>query len=354
MQIYINRGGQQLGPYDVDAIKAGLQAGSFSAGDQAWYEGAPGWVPLSTLPGFTDFAAPPPAPFPPPPAAPGMMYPGTYPAPQRQGGNKAWVWIASGCGFLLLLAVGFLGVVGWIGYRKKQEITREIERSLAESNGSNTPGNATPGSPASTPPAAPTPPAAAPAAGMRRFVSDRSRYDGERAQYFVDFTYDYPATWTVLQGDQTKGAGNFVETVHTLRTAAGSVDAEKFNVGNFHGIGMSSAARVVTTNGSSLVGQLEMQLTQTLPNYKKISEGRTKVGNYEAYELRASARISNAGSKDTDIWMRWILVAPSNNSANGVVLALITTSQIPGMRGIEDVGTKGELAAILSSFRFGK
>jgi uncharacterized RDD family membrane protein YckC len=67
MQIYISRNGQQLGPYTLEVVNAGLAAGSFSPDDLAWHEAATAWAPLSTVPGVTPGVRPPP---PPPPPAP--------------------------------------------------------------------------------------------------------------------------------------------------------------------------------------------------------------------------------------------------------------------------------------------
>jgi tetratricopeptide (TPR) repeat protein len=52
MQIYITRDGQQLGPFDENAVQAGLRDGSLLSADLAWYDGASGWVPLATVPGL--------------------------------------------------------------------------------------------------------------------------------------------------------------------------------------------------------------------------------------------------------------------------------------------------------------
>ncbi|MCA1658575.1 MAG: DUF4339 domain-containing protein, partial [Verrucomicrobiaceae bacterium] len=51
MQIYVGKGGQQLGPFPIEEINRKLADGTFSATDLAWYEGAPGWAALSTIPG---------------------------------------------------------------------------------------------------------------------------------------------------------------------------------------------------------------------------------------------------------------------------------------------------------------
>lgn len=63
MQIFIQHHGQQTGPFTLDQVRAGMANGIYQASDLAWYEGAPGWLPLSTVPGFGEHL---------PPAMPGM------------------------------------------------------------------------------------------------------------------------------------------------------------------------------------------------------------------------------------------------------------------------------------------
>lgn len=53
MQVYVGKGGQQLGPFPIEEINRKLADGTFSATDLAWYEGAAGWAALSTIPGVT-------------------------------------------------------------------------------------------------------------------------------------------------------------------------------------------------------------------------------------------------------------------------------------------------------------
>lgn len=53
MQIHIARDGKALGPFSLEEINRQLAAGTLSLADNAWYEGAAGWAPLSTVPGVT-------------------------------------------------------------------------------------------------------------------------------------------------------------------------------------------------------------------------------------------------------------------------------------------------------------
>ncbi|MEY2518459.1 MAG: hypothetical protein QOF24_218 [Verrucomicrobiota bacterium] len=51
MQIHIARDGKQLGPFTLEEVNRQLAAGTLSLSDNAWYEGASGWAPLSSVPG---------------------------------------------------------------------------------------------------------------------------------------------------------------------------------------------------------------------------------------------------------------------------------------------------------------
>ncbi len=51
MMIHISRGDQQFGPYTIEELNAYLAQGSILPTDQAWYEGAAGWMPMDQVPG---------------------------------------------------------------------------------------------------------------------------------------------------------------------------------------------------------------------------------------------------------------------------------------------------------------
>ena len=58
MQIYVGKGGQQLGPFSLEEVNRKLADRTFAATDLAWYEGAAGWAPLSSLAGVIIPVAP--------------------------------------------------------------------------------------------------------------------------------------------------------------------------------------------------------------------------------------------------------------------------------------------------------
>ena len=57
MLIHVSRDGEQFGPYTLEDANAYLVQGSLLPTDQAWYEGAPDWMPLPLVPGIHQNAA---------------------------------------------------------------------------------------------------------------------------------------------------------------------------------------------------------------------------------------------------------------------------------------------------------
>ena len=49
--IHVMRDGQQFGPYTLEDLNAYLAQGTLLPTDQAWWEGAPAWVPMDQVPG---------------------------------------------------------------------------------------------------------------------------------------------------------------------------------------------------------------------------------------------------------------------------------------------------------------
>jgi hypothetical protein len=67
MKIYILHNGQQKGPYPLNVVQAGLDAGKITPSHLAWQEGLPNWIPVTQIPGISSPALPAsPPPIPPP------------------------------------------------------------------------------------------------------------------------------------------------------------------------------------------------------------------------------------------------------------------------------------------------
>lgn len=92
MQIFVSRNQQQRGPFSLKAVQAALDAGKLKGSDLAWYEGAPGWIGLSQVPGIhvpQGQTVPPPPPYQPASVqSPQIMVPNTPSASSDSGHLK--------------------------------------------------------------------------------------------------------------------------------------------------------------------------------------------------------------------------------------------------------------------------
>ena len=107
MQIHIARDGKQLGPFTLEEIQRQLAAGTLSLSDNAWYEGAAGWAPLSSVPGVTSGAAA---------TVPAATTPSTPTAPTSPGGPVVPAPVPSAPTEPLAIWSFVLSLVGLLGF----------------------------------------------------------------------------------------------------------------------------------------------------------------------------------------------------------------------------------------------
>ena len=106
-------------------------------------------------------------------------------------------------------------------------------------------------------------------------------------------------------------------------------------------------------------GLVPLQVSKCCSQYEEVC-GRlvvhhaTKVGVYQGYEFRFEGLSKNTTKGDIKLWGRVIFLPARDGGKNGVTLLMLTTSLAPELRGVDDVGEKGELPMILESFRFGR
>jgi hypothetical protein len=168
-----------------------------------------------------------------------------------------------------------------------------------------------------------------------RYVNSRSSFSGELADNYVEFSFDYPSSW---KRDSKAGTGDSSNFVKVQNNTADNFTLENFAVGYFTG---------QKAFMPQLATQLSEQFSRGFPEYKKVSEGETRIGSYDGYEFRFTSH-----AKDLDIWGRIVLL-PGESGGRGVVLVMLASSASRDVHGVEDVGEKGELPIIIKSFRFG-
>lgn len=173
----------------------------------------------------------------------------------------------------------------------------------------------------------------------KTYTNNKSSFTGKLADNYVDFSFDYPSSW---KRDPKAGVGDSPNFVKVENATSDKITLENFAVGYFTG----QKALM-----PQLAAQLSEQFSGSFPEYKKVSEGETHVGSYDGYEFRFTSHSTTGSKKPIDIWGRVILL-PGDTGRKGAAMVMLATSEGKDVHGVEDVGEKGELPIILSSFKF--
>ncbi|HJR07435.1 MAG TPA: hypothetical protein VJ842_09275 [Pyrinomonadaceae bacterium] len=239
--------------------------------------------------------------------------------PQGQPPKSKKGWIIGGivgCLLLIIIIVAALGGLAYLGFKKAEETAKTLNQNA----------NA---------------PAPRQAANTKQYVNSREGRTGKLADNFVDFSFYYPDNWEI----DDDPAPNFVRVERKLvDDDGGNFTQENFAVGWVSATGTVIDKQLMP----KLAAQFNTQFAAQFPNYKKVSEGETKIGPYDGYEFRFTANKNNV-----DFWGRVAMLPPPAGQTKGVALVMIASDRAPELSGVEDVGEKGELPVILDSFRFG-
>jgi hypothetical protein len=330
--------------------------------------------PTGTTPNTSDIPRPPapppppppvaatPPPAPPPPAAvePSRVTTGeiavqqpavapSAPLPPVAKKKSKLPWIIAGVLLFLLLGGGALaGVFFFVVKPRLDEMAaeRNPNRPIENTNAS----KPTPASTVESSTPAPTPEDNfVPPPGAVQFVNSKDNLDGVLADHYFDFSFYYPKTWQSDPKAGVPGATNFVKVERRI--------PPDFTQENFV-VRWYASSGTLAGDLQSLpqkVEEFSSSLAKSFPEYRKVSEGATKVNSMDAYEFRWEGLSKGTEKGDLRLWGRVIfLPTGKEGDATGAILSMFTTSLAPELSSVEDVGEHGEAPLILESFRFGK
>lgn len=250
---------------------------------------------------------------------------------------------------LFVLGIGVVGAAYWFVIRPMLE-NREVKVDRTEPPQQpspvavNTPADS---GPAKTENVKEVPPYSPPSDAVQ-FVNSKDKLDGKLAEHYVDFSFYYPKSW---QKDPKAGIPGAVNFAKVERRLPPDFTQENFAVGWYSSAGSEEGDRAAFPG---LAANLSSQFAKGFSEYRKVSEGSVKAGEYDGYEFRFESISRNTEHGDIKIWGRVIFVPPVNGGKNGVTLLMLATSLAPELKTVNDVGVKGELPMMLESFRFEK
>jgi len=255
-------------------------------------------------------------------------------------------WIIAGILLFLLIGGGVLAGAFFfiVKPRLDQMSARNVERPPANVNLSTPTPVPSVEAPSPTPEEILQPPA-----GTVQFVNSKDKLDGKLAEHYFDFSFYYPQSWVRDPKAGVAGATSFVKVDKTLPP---DFTQENFGVGWYTSTGTFVGD---LPNYPQRVKEFSDSLAKVIPDYRKVSEGVTKVNSMDAYEFRWQGLSKGTERGDLDLWGR-VIFLPTGKEGDtaGATLTMLTTSLAPDLSSVEDVGERGEAPVILQTFRFGK
>ena len=256
-------------------------------------------------------------------------------------------WIIAGVLLFLLLGGGVLAGAFFFVVKPRLD---EMARTKPEPAELKTQMSAVPSPAASVEAPSPSPEETfQPPPDTVQFVNSNDNLDGRLAEHYFDFSFYYPESWVRDPKSGVAGATNFVKVDKSLPP---DFTQENFAVGWY-----TSTGTFVEDLQSypQRVEEFSNSLAKIIPEYRKISEGPTKVNSMQGYEFRWEGLSKGTERGDLKLWGR-VIFLPTGNEGDtaGATLSMLTTSLAPELSSVEDVGERGEAPVILDSFRFGK
>ncbi|MGH9968350.1 MAG: hypothetical protein ACREBG_11060 [Pyrinomonadaceae bacterium] len=188
-----------------------------------------------------------------------------------------------------------------------------------------------------------------PPADAMKFANSKGNLDGKLEEHYIDFSFYYPKSWQTDPKAGVSGASNFVKVERRLPP---DFTQENFAVGWYTSRGSFESD---SPTFPQLVELLGTSLAKNFPEYRKVSEGPTKINSLDGYEFRFVSLSKGTEKGDIQVWGRVVFLPTGvEGETAGATLIMLATSLAPELTGVEDVGEKGEMPVILESFRFAK
>jgi len=256
-------------------------------------------------------------------------------------------WIIAGVLLFLLLSGGALAGVffAFVKPRLDQMAAEHNTNRPVENTNLSTP---TPAPSVETPTPAPEE-TYVPPPGTVKFENSNAKLDGKLAEHYFDFSFYYPENWKRDPKSGVAGAANFVAVDRGLPP---DFTQENFAVGWYTSTGTFAGD---SASFEQKAEQYSNSLAKTIPEYKKISEGPTKINSMQGYEFRWEGLSKGTERGDLKLWGRVVfLPTGTEGDTTGATLYMLTTSLAGELSSVEDVGSQGQMPVILDSFRFSK
>lgn len=182
--------------------------------------------------------------------------------------------------------------------------------------------------------------------GLETFVNTREGLPRHLLDHYVDFSFQYPRSWTINHGVR------YIQVERGLTDAKlGDSAVESFNVGAFWLWGDKARPENVAKSLAEAAREMSDQYAKHLPAWKKVSEGPALVAGVQGYDFHYRFR---RGEPEVPWFGRTIILPHLAGEGDGLLITMWASSRLPEVWTADHVGVKGELPIVLNSLRVRK
>lgn len=170
------------------------------------------------------------------------------------------------------------------------------------------------------------------------FQNTKSGLKGPLLANYRGFSLYYPNSWA-----KNESTTNFID----LSKKEAGLPVEQVLVTWYDSKGTFEEDEV---QFPKMVGKASKNFASQIPNYQMVHSGATRINNWRAWEMKFQGTFKS-DKGDNAIWGRTLYVPAARPGVrSGLIITIIATSLSPDIKGVDDLGSKGESEAILRTF----
>jgi serine/threonine protein kinase len=185
------------------------------------------------------------------------------------------------------------------------------------------------------------------------FQSAKQNLKGDLARNFVGFSLFYPNDWKVNEARESTEAGTRGKFLDISRNAPNGRLAEQMLISYYESRGTYNADEA---KFPQLVAETNETLKKLIPDYQMLSQGSFKVNDgWPAYEVKFQGGGTTDKGEKLIVWGRRLFIPAARPGVkNGFEITMLATSYASDVKSVDDVGNKGGLKMVLSTFEPGR
>ena len=187
---------------------------------------------------------------------------------------------------------------------------------------------------------------------LKTYRHDITTLESSHAPKFVPFTFKYPPGFTFDPAAGKDSSPNSVKVARDIELGDGLLyTQENFAIGSCQ---VDGTGEVLELGLELLTTNLRKQIEAGFDEFQLNRQGKFLFSKYEGYGFDFSCKLPHPLKEKVDCWGRMVLLAPSViQQEHGLVIIMLATSEAPELKGLADLGVKGQLPIIIDSFHVG-